>query len=121
MIISHRIRLVPIASQKGYFRRACGVTRFTYNWALARWKESYEEGDKPSGRFLKKEFNALRSSEFPWTYEVHRDCTSGAFNNLQKAFSNFFRRVKQGLKPGYPKFKKRNYSKDSFSVANDKF
>lgn len=121
MILSHKIRLVPTQAQEDYFRRACGTARFTYNWALAAWRDAYEAGGKPSGRSLKLRFNAIRRVELPWTYDVHRDCTAGAFDNLQSAFRGFFRRVKAGDKSGYPKFKKRGLAKDSFSIANDKF
>lgn len=121
MILSHKIRLIPSPAQEDYFRRACGTARFTYNWALAAWKKAYEAGEKPNGRSLKINFNALRKVELPWTYDVHRDCTAGAFDNLQGAFQHFFRRVKAGEKPGYPKFKKKGLAKDSFSIANDKF
>lgn len=121
MILAHKIRLVPTQDQKEYFHRACGVARFTYNWALASWKRERTAGNKPSGRSLKKQFNAVRGEDFPWTYEVHRDCTAGAFDHLQMAFRNFFRRVKAGERPGYPVFKKKGRSKDSFTIANDKF
>jgi putative transposase len=122
VILSHKIRLVPTLAQEGYFQRACGTARFTYNWALAAWKQAYEAGEKPSGRSLKLQFNALRKAQFPWTYEVHRDCTAGAFDRIQGAFQGFFRRIKAGGEaPGYPKFKKKGLAKDSFSIANDKF
>lgn len=121
MILSHKIRLVPTPIQEDYFRRACGTARFTYNWALAAWKQAYEAGEKPSGRSLKLQFNAIRKARFPWTYDVHRDCTAGAFDRIQGAFQNFFRRIKAGNKPGYPRFKKKGVSKDSFPIANDKF
>src|SRR5207247_11332150 len=41
---SHVIRLNPTSEQEGYFRKACGVARHAYNWALARWKEYRAEG-----------------------------------------------------------------------------
>lgn len=121
MIISHKIRLSPTPAQKEYFCRACGVSRFTYNWALAEWKRVYEAGGKPNGRLLKKRFNAIRRAEHPWTYDVHRDCTAGAFDNLQSAFLGFFKRINTGDRSGYPKFKKKGRSKDSFYIANDQF
>jgi len=121
MILSHKIRLRPTQSQEAYFRQACGTARFTYNWALAAWRKAYEAGEKPSGRSLKKQFNAIRKAQFPWTYDVHRDCTSGAFDRIRGAFQGFFRRVKAGGRaPGYPKFKKKGVSKDSFYIANDR-
>ena len=121
VILAHKIRLVPTAQQKVYFRQACGVARFTYNWALEHWKTAYEAGEKPSGWALKKQFNALRATKFPWTYEVHRDCTARPFDDIQGAFKNFFRRVKAGdPKPGYPRFKKKDTDRDRFYIACDK-
>ncbi|MFA4971151.1 MAG: RNA-guided endonuclease TnpB family protein [bacterium] len=121
MILAHKIRLRPTPKQEAYFRRACGTTRFTWNWALAEWQRQYAAGEKPSGLSLKKRFNAIRREQFPWTYEVHRDCTARPFDHVQRAFQHFFRRVKAGQKPGYPRFKKKGKSRDSFYIANDKF
>lgn len=115
MILSHQIRLVPTEKQEAYFRRACGTARFTYNWALAAWQKAYQSGQKPSGRKLKVEFNALRKSDLPWTYEVHRDCTSQPFENIQRAFVSFFRK-----KSRYPRFKRKHGRTDSFYISNDK-
>jgi len=121
VILSHKIRLEPALDQVGYFFRACGTSRFTYNWALVAWKEAYEGGKFPSGRSLKASFNAVRREQFPWTYDVHRDCTSRSFDNLQAAFLRFFKHLREGKRPGYPKFKKKGRSRDSFYVSNDKF
>ncbi|MDB5040562.1 MAG: hypothetical protein JWN27_1288 [Candidatus Eremiobacteraeota bacterium] len=35
MRLAHRVRLDPTPAQQEYFRRACDVARFAYNWALA--------------------------------------------------------------------------------------
>jgi putative transposase len=35
MIVAHKIHLDPNDAQETYFRKACGVARFAYNWALA--------------------------------------------------------------------------------------
>ena len=121
MILAHRIRLVPTPRQADYFLRACGTTRFVWNEALRRWKDAYEAGEKPSGRKLKKAFNADKYERWPWLREVHRDAHARPFDDLQAAFANFFRRVKTGAgKVGHPKFKKKGKAGDSFYVANDK-
>ncbi len=117
---AHKIRLDPNNKQKGYFVRACGVTRFTYNWALAEWKLQYDNRDKPSGFLLKKKFNSIKKQEFPFVMDVTKCASEQAFTNLGKAFQGFFRDIKTGRKPGYPKFKKKGKSKDSFYIANDK-
>jgi len=41
---AHVIRLNPTPEQEVYFRKACGVARHAYNWALARWKDYRAEG-----------------------------------------------------------------------------
>lgn len=40
---SHKIELDPTIKQVVYFKRAGGTARFTYNWALARWNELYQQ------------------------------------------------------------------------------
>ena len=112
---THKIALDPTVCQEAYFRRCCGVARFTFNWALAEWKKQYAAGVKPSGAALKKQFNSIRHADFPWTSEVLRDATARPFVNVQRAYQNFFE--KRGK---YPKFKKKGVH-DSFYVANDKF
>ena len=112
---AHKITLDPTVRQEAYFRRCCGVARFTYNWALAEWKRQYVAGIKPSGASLKKQFNAIRHVDFPWTSEVLRDATAQPFLNVQRAYQNFFeKRCK------YPRFKKKGIH-DSFYMANDRF
>ena len=123
MIRGHIIRLDPTVKQANALTRAAGVSRFTYNWALAEWNRQYQAGEKPSAAKLKKQFNAIKEDEFPWIYESPRDANSQAFTDLGRAFNNFFVSCigkRKGPKISYPKFKKRG-KRDSFYVSNDKF
>jgi len=123
MIKAHKIRLNPTPDQKTYFRKAAGTARFVYNWGLARWIELFEAGEKPSVWQIKKEFNAIKSEQFPWVYDVAKDVAENAFFNLAAAFKNFFEShngERQGEKVGYPRFKSRKRSKLSFGLNNDK-
>lgn len=113
----HKIRLDPTAVQEEYFRRACGVARFAFNWALAEWKSEYEAGGKPNEAALRKRLNAIKGEQFPWMSEVTKVAPQNAIKNVGVAFQNFFRRVKQGGKPGYPRFKKKGLH-DSFRADN---
>ena len=103
--------------QEEYFRRACGVARFAFNWALAEWKAEYEAGGKPNEAALRKRLNAIKAEHFPWMSEVTKVAPQNAIKNVGIAFQNFFRRVKQGGKPGYPRFKKKGMH-DSFRADN---
>jgi len=123
MIRGHVIRLDPTVKQANALARAAGVSRFTYNWALAEWTRQYRAGEKPSAAKLKKQFNAVKGERFPWVYESPRDANSQAFADLNSAFSNFFVSCsgkRKGKKLGYPQFRRRGQH-DAFYVSNDKF
>src|SRR4051812_29807281 len=111
MHLTHKIALIATASQREYFARAAGTQRFTYNWALAEWNRQYDAGMKPTGRTLKKQFNATYQTDYPWVGDVHRDCHSKPFDDLQRAFLNFFNGT-----ANRPTFKKKGRSQASFYV-----
>lgn len=123
MIRAHKIRLNPTPEQETYFRKAAGIARFTYNWGLAEWQRQYSEGLNTNAASLKKQFNAIKGEQFPFTGEVLRDASNTGFEKLGKAFKNFFDSVtgKRSDKVGYPRFKSKKRSKQSFGMANDKF
>ena len=50
--LAHKIALDPTPEQQLFFDQATGTARFTYNWALAEWKERYASGEKPKGYLL---------------------------------------------------------------------
>lgn len=119
MILAHKIALDPTTDQAVYFARACGISRFAWNWALGQWLEEYALwkeyrcGPKPSEASLQRQLNATKASAFPWMLEVTKTAPQQAIKNLGIAFKNFFEgRAK------YPKFKKKGVSHDSFRPDN---
>jgi putative transposase len=116
MIKAHKIRLHPTPEQAVYFAKAAGTARFVWNWALGEWNRQYEAGEKPTALKLKKQFNAIRREQFPWTWEVTKNASDQPFLDLGKAFTAFF-----GGKAHRPKFKSKKRSKPSFYLANDQF
>src|SRR5690349_21872361 len=116
MIRAHKIRLHPTPEQANYFARAAGIARFVWNWALAEWNRQHEAGEKPTALKLKKQFNAIRREQFPWTWDVTKNASDQPFLDLGKAFTAFF----EG-KHGRPTFKSKKKSKPSFYLANDQF
>jgi len=130
---SHVIRLNPTPDQEVYFRKACGVTRHAYNWALARWKEARAEGKRVKMKDLKREYNQIKGEQFPWVYEVTKCAPEQAFADLGQAFANYWRMKEEGTQPklkhprkdgeeaGFPHFKSKKRDRLSFYLANDKF
>jgi putative transposase len=109
-------------------RTAClkhaGVSRFVYNWGLARSKVAYRTtGKRPTAIDLHKELNKLKRTDFPWMYETSKCAPQEALRDLDKAYKNFFRRVelkKQGQwrgKLGFPKMKQKSKAIGSFRVT----
>lgn len=127
------IRLNPTPSQEGYFRKACGVARHAYNWALAHWKDARTKGERVTLRDLKREYNQIKGEQFPWVYEVTKCAPEQAFADLGQAFANYWRMKKAGTQPklnrprkdgedaGFPHFKSKKRDRLSFYLANDKF
>lgn len=122
---AHKIRLFPLPEQESYFRKGCGTARFAYNWALAEVKRSLDAGLKPEGHFaLKKRLNAIKREQFPWMYEVTKCAPEAALAHLGVALGSFYKSrsgKRRGRKVGFPRFKKKGRSKDSFYVSNDQF
>ena len=116
IVLSHQIRIKPpTVKQEQYLRQACGIARFAYNWGLEEWNQQYEAGQKPTALALKKQFNAIKPTQYPWVFKVTKCAAEQAFVNLGKAFKRFFNGQSQ-----YPKFKKKGV-RDSFYLSNDQF
>ena len=127
------IRLNPTPEQAVYFRKACGVARHAYNWALARWKDYRAEGKWAKMKDLKAEYNQIKGEQFPWCYEVTKCAPEQEFSNLGRAFANYWRMKAEGTLPslkhprkdgeegGFPRFKSKKRDRLSFYLANDKF
>jgi len=116
VIKAHKIRLHPTEEQQVYFAKAAGTARFVWNWTLAEWNRQYEAGEHPTALKLKKQFNAIRREQFPWTWEVTKNASDQPFLDLGKAFTAFF----EG-KARRPRFKSKKRSRASFYLANDQF
>ena len=116
MILGQRLRLDPNNAQATWLERCAGTARFVFNWGLARWQEQYKAGEKPSWQKLNAELNAIKRIDFPWIAKLPWKVANGALGNLGMAFTNFFRRVKAGQKPGYPRFKSKKHTTPAFAV-----
>lgn len=116
-----KYELKPNNRQIGMLIKHAGVARFAWNWALARRIELYKtkNGKERSTSAIAqhRELNALKKTEFPWMYEVSKCAPQEALRNLDKAYSNMFRNIKNHEKNiGKPKFKKKG-THDSFSLT----
>ncbi len=125
MIKAHKIRLNLNPEQDVYFRKACGTSRFVFNWGLAEWKR--HKAEQPTEEYgvmaIKKDFNAIKGEKFSWVYDVAKDVAEGAFTNLAAAFKNYYdskNGKRMGARVGFPRFKAKKDRRQSFRLNNDK-
>lgn len=106
---AYKTKLRPTQEQIGLFVKASNAARYAYNWALhdrdTAWKERQE---RVSYAEQKSRFNALKRTECPWIMESPYVVVESAFMQIDDAYKNFFRRVRTGENPGYPKYRRRD-------------
>src|SRR5438552_207229 len=92
MMKAHKTRLNPTPEQEVYFRKACGVARFAYNYGLAEWRRHKAEhpGIKYGPLEIKKQFNAVKREQFPFVLDVAKDVAENAFLNLSAAMRHYY-------------------------------
>jgi len=117
---AYKTELDPNNEQRTFLMRCAGTARFIYNWGLADRQERFKAGIKTSQYDQRQRFNALKREQCPWIVDLPYAIIEKAFADLDAAFQHFFRRVKDGETPGYPKFKSRKRSPLHFSLRNTK-
>lgn len=114
MEYSYKFRLYPTVKQQEQMSRNFGCSRYVFNYFLVQRQEQYRETGKAPTRFQQdKRLTALKQ-ELPWLKEVDSTSLQAVLRDLDFAFQNFFRRVKQGEKPGYPRFKSKHDRRQSY-------
>lgn len=124
IVRGYKTELDPNNRQRTLLLKHAGVARFAYNWGLAHKIAAYHAGEKvPSAIDLHRELNALKQSDYPWMYEVSKCAPQEALRDLERAYANFFRKMKLKKqkkwkgKPGFPRFKKRSKAIGSFRLT----
>jgi putative transposase len=105
MTLSHKYRIEPNRAQAAalgdMLRDFCGL----YNAGLQQRIEAYQRrGISVNYRMQADELKAVRCAapEFArWSYSAEQQ----VLRRLDKAFKAFFRRCKEGKKPGFPRFR----------------
>ncbi|MGU8344935.1 RNA-guided endonuclease InsQ/TnpB family protein [Clostridium perfringens] len=117
---AYKMEINPTDEQKSKIHRTIGVSRFIYNFYIARNKEIYErEGKFVSGidfsKWLNNEY-IHNNQEMNWIKEVSSKATKQAIMNGDKAFRDFFKKAK-----GFPRFKKKkNQDVKAYFPKNNK-
>lgn len=115
MIKSIKVMLIPNNKQKSKLFSNAGISRFAYNWALAKQQENYKNGGKfISDGELRKQFTLLKkTNEYKWLNNYSNNISKQAIKDACDSYRRFFKKQSK-----FPKFKSKKKSKPSFYVDN---
>ena len=113
---SYKFRLYPNRAQECQILRTLGCCRYVYNHYLAKRRDVYlASGDTLNYYACSGDLTLLKQqTNTNWLRDVDATALQSSLRDLDSAYQNFFRRVKQGKKPGYPKFKSKHSHKQSY-------
>jgi putative transposase len=107
-------KLRPTRTQKARLEQTLETCRRLYNRALADRKGAWEQEQRSVG-FAEQCASLPRlKEESEFLPLVHSLVLQDVIHRVDRSFQNFFRRLKTGEKPGYPRFKGRGWY-DSFT------
>lgn len=111
---SYKFRIYPTKAQENLIQRTFGCCRFVWNHYLALRKDLYEQDGKTMNYNACSGDMTQLKNFMSWLREADATALQSSLRDLDTAYQNFFRRVKQGQKPGYPKFKSKHHSRKSY-------
>jgi putative transposase len=98
-------------------RRTFGCARYVYNRCLAERIAAYKEQGEQKTRYGQQHDLTGWKQETEWLREPDKFALQNAVKDLDAAYKNFFRRVKQGGAPGFPRFRSKRDNRQSYSTA----
>lgn len=111
-----KYRLYPSKSQQSKINGMLEICRQVYNSMLLSRKVSYEVENKTLSRYeqqnqlpvWKDKIDSDGNMLFPELKDIYSHTLQDVANRVDLAYKAFFRRVKNGETPGFPRFKGRN-------------
>lgn len=105
MLKAYRYELILNNKQKTFFSKSFGCARFVYNYGLDLKTKLYQNEKKRISQsdLCKIIVKLKKTAEHTWLNEIDHQTLNCSVQNLEKAFTNFFRKKK-----GYPRFKSKH-------------
>lgn len=110
VIKGYKYRIYPTKEQEMQLAKTFGSCRFVYNQLLAKRIELYKSENKSMNKTECNNYcNRELKKQYLWLKEVDKFALTNSIYDLDTAYQNFFRKVKQGSdKVGFPKFKSKH-------------
>lgn len=111
---AYKFRIYPTKAQEELIRKTFGHCRYVFNYFLRERKDQYEQTGKAPTLYQQSRSLTVLKKELTWLREVDSTALEASLNFLDTAYQNFFRRVRKGEKPGYPRFKSKHNHRQSY-------
>jgi putative transposase len=103
-----KYKLKPTPEQERLLNRTLMLCRQVYNAAIGERREAWHKSGVSVGYYQQKAELPGIKAELPEYSEVHSQVLQDVVQRVDRAFQAFFRRVKEGETPGYPRFQGRD-------------
>jgi len=100
-----KYRLFPTHKQTTIFEQTLYGCRWFYNHLLEERKNAWESEKKSLSRYDQSNTLKMLKQEHSFLNNIHSQVLQNISMRIDLAFRAFFRRVKAGDKPGYPRFR----------------
>jgi putative transposase len=101
----YKFLLRPTSKQVSALEACLEDTRQLYNAALEERREAWRKGNRVTYYAQSAQLKEIRAADPEQYGRWAFSCERNAVRRLDRAFADFYRRVKAGQTPGYPRFK----------------
>ena len=108
IIKSYIFRLYPSKAHESNLNKLLDMARFTYNNQLELKIKTYKEKGINLSQFELNNNLLKLKQENPFLYDIHSQVLQNINQRIIYAFNNFYRRLRNKEKPGFPRFKGKN-------------
>ncbi len=118
---AYKYRLYPNREQESILETTLEQLRLLYNFSLAERRNAWKNEHRNISYYDQQNALPDLKKRFPEYKNIHSQVLQDCLRRLDKAYDAFFRRVKEGGEPGYPRFKgKGRYHSFTYSQAGFK-
>lgn len=112
-----KVRIYPTAEQRQQIERTINACRWTYNKMLEVQQKVYRRRGEHLSTYDMSSLVVKLKNQHPWLCNADSQALKAVCADVTAAYDGFFRRVKRGKKPGFPKFKSRKNSRASYTTT----
>jgi putative transposase len=125
MLKAFKYRIYPSKQQLKKLYNTLDECRWLYNHLLEVRKTAYEQDGKSLSCYGQQSTYTLLKEQRPSLNSVHSQVLQNVAVRIDLAFKAFFRRLKEGSKPGFPRFRGADrydsftFPQSGFSITHD--